>query len=142
MLQTEKYLEVRFCEVDAMNIVWHGHYIKYLEDGREDFGRQYGLSYSSLAQAGYGIPIVELELSYKQSLRYGDALVVETRYVASPSPKLCFEYRIRHATSGQLMCTGRTTQVFINAQQQLELLPPPCFTTWQQQWLFTSSPSL
>ena len=140
MLQTKKHLDVRFCEVDAMHIVWHGHYIKYLEDGREDFGRQFGLSYHSLAQAGYGIPIVTLEISYKKSLRYGDSLVVETRYVACPTPKLCFEYRILNAATGQLVCTARSTQVFIDSHQQLLLLAPPCYVEWQQQWLACPQP--
>ena len=27
---------VRFSEVDSMQIVWHGHYVKYMEEGRED----------------------------------------------------------------------------------------------------------
>ena len=140
MLQTEKHLEVRFCEVDSMNIVWHGHYVKYLEDGREDFGRQYGLSYLALAEQGWGIPIVELEVNYKQSLRYGDAIVVETTYVPQSAPKICFAYRIRHAGSGQLVCTGRTTQVFIDTQHQLQLTAPAYFTAWQQQWLPSTLP--
>ncbi|GGF03912.1 acyl-CoA thioesterase [Hymenobacter cavernae] len=135
MLQTTKQLTVRFCEVDAMHIVWHGHYVKYLEDGREEFARHYGLGYYLLERAGYGIPIVEMELSYKKSARYGDTLEVETRYVPSATPRICFDYRIRHADTRQLICTARTTQVFTNAQHQLQLLPPPCFTEWQQHWL-------
>ncbi len=30
---------VRFNEADPLGIVWHGHYIRYFEDGREDFGK-------------------------------------------------------------------------------------------------------
>ncbi|MGY3091489.1 acyl-CoA thioester hydrolase [Hymenobacter sp. UYAg731] len=142
MLQSEKKLEVRFCEVDSMHIVWHGHYLQYLEEGREDFGRKFGLGYRQLAAAGYGIPIVDLQVSYKQSLRYGDALVVETRYRPTAAPKLCFDYRIRRADSREIVCTGRTTQVFIDAHQQLLLLPPPCFTAWLQQWQLTPEPAL
>ena len=41
-----KYIEdkvqvrVRFSEVDAMGVVWHGNYLKYFEDGREKLGAQ------------------------------------------------------------------------------------------------------
>lgn len=31
-------LRVRFSEVDSMQIVWHGEYVRYFEDGREAFG--------------------------------------------------------------------------------------------------------
>ncbi len=28
---------VRFSEIDSMQIVWHGEYVRYFEDGRESF---------------------------------------------------------------------------------------------------------
>jgi hypothetical protein len=31
-------IPVRFNEADPLGIVWHGHYIRYFEDGREAFG--------------------------------------------------------------------------------------------------------
>ena len=33
-------LRIRFNEIDALGIVWHGHYIKYFEDAREAFGKK------------------------------------------------------------------------------------------------------
>jgi len=38
-------IPVRFCEIDPLSIVWHGHYLKYFEEAREAFGRKYGLGY-------------------------------------------------------------------------------------------------
>ena len=38
-------IPVRFSEVDSLQIVWHGHYIEYMEEAREAFGKKYGLSY-------------------------------------------------------------------------------------------------
>ena len=38
-------IQVRFSEVDSIKMVWHGHYITYMEDAREAFGRKYGLEY-------------------------------------------------------------------------------------------------
>ena len=34
-------IRVRFSEVDSMQVVWHGEYMRYFEDGREDFGRRF-----------------------------------------------------------------------------------------------------
>ena len=42
-LVASKHFEVRFSEVDSMNIVWHGSYPLYFEDAREAFGAKYGL---------------------------------------------------------------------------------------------------
>ena len=50
---------VRFSEIDSMQIVWHGEYVRYFEDGREAFGKQYGLDYMSIYREGYMVPIVD-----------------------------------------------------------------------------------
>lgn len=44
---------VRFHEVDLLNVMWHGHYLKLFEDGREDFGRIHGLSYMDVFSHGF-----------------------------------------------------------------------------------------
>lgn len=59
---------VRFSEIDSMQIVWHGEYVRYFEDGREAFGKQYGLDYMSIYREGYMVPIVDLTCQFKQSL--------------------------------------------------------------------------
>ena len=44
-LTSSKDIEIRFSEVDMMKVVWHGAYPLYLEDAREAFGDEYGLTY-------------------------------------------------------------------------------------------------
>ena len=46
-MEFEIRFKIRFNETDPLGIVWHGHYITYLEDGRESFGKKYaGISKS------------------------------------------------------------------------------------------------
>ena len=59
-LTASKRFEVRFSEVDSMNIVWHGSYPLYFEDAREAFGARYGLGYMDIFGNGYYAPLVEL----------------------------------------------------------------------------------
>ena len=59
-LKASKDIEIRFSEVDSMNVVWHGSYALYFEDARETFGAQYGLEYLTIAGNGYFAPLVEL----------------------------------------------------------------------------------
>ena len=61
-------IKVRFSEIDSMQIVWHGEYVRYFEDGRESFGKHYGLGYMDIYSEGYMVPIVELNCQFKQSL--------------------------------------------------------------------------
>ena len=55
-----------------MHIVWHGSYALYFEDAREEFGRVFGLSYSSYVENGCYAPLVDLQFSYRQPLRHGE----------------------------------------------------------------------
>ena len=128
-------LRVRFSEVDSMQIVWHGEYVRYFEDGREAFGREFaGLGYMDIHASGYTAPIVELQLQYKKPLRVNDTAVVETRYIATEAAKICFEYTIRSGTDGEIVAEGSSTQVFLDARGELQLLAPEFYRKWKERW--------
>lgn len=127
-------LRVRFSEIDSMQIVWHGEYVRYFEDGRESFGRHYGLNYMSIYREGYMVPIVDLACQFKQSLTFGEEAIVETRYIVCEAAKIQFEYTIFRASDMNIVATGSTTQVFINLKKELELLNPPFYQLWKKKW--------
>lgn len=128
-------LRVRFSEVDSMQVVWHGEYVRYMEDGREAFGRQYGIGYADILNAGFFVPIVELDIRYRHSLRYGESAVVETRYIRTDAAKIQFEYIIYGKETGNIAATGATTQVFIDRKtSRLELNSPDFYNAWKARW--------
>lgn len=129
-------VRVRFNEVDSMHIVWHGEYVKYFEDGREEFGREFdGIGYMDIANSGFYAPMVELNIQYKKSLKCNDTAIVETRFIDTPAAKICFEYKIIRQSDNEVVATGNSVQVFTNSNGELELLPPPFFTKWKEKWL-------
>jgi acyl-CoA thioester hydrolase len=123
---------VRFSEVDSLHMVWHGNYIRYFEDGREAFGMQYGLGYLEVHEHGYVTPIVRTECDYKRPLRYGEKFRIETRFINSSAAKLIFDYTIFNLTTNQISATGRTIQVFLDGEGELQLTNPPFFEEWKQ----------
>lgn len=128
-------LRVRFSEVDSMEVVWHGEYVRYMEDGREAFGRQYGIGYTEIRDAGYVVPMVDLNIRYKQSLKYGESAIVETRYIRMDAAKILFEYIIFRESDGEVVATGSSTQVFVNIQTELlELNNPDFYIAWKEKW--------
>ncbi len=129
-------LAVKFNEADPLGIVWHGHYIRYFEDGREAFGNTHGCSYLDFYNNGFVVPIVHVECDYKRSLRYGDKLIVEATYLPTLAAKIIFNYKLFNAKTGELVAKGRTTQVFLDlATNTLQLSTPEFFETWKKQWL-------
>jgi acyl-CoA thioester hydrolase len=136
----DKYLSdkltvlVRFNEADPLGIVWHGHYIRYFEDGRESFGNKYGLRYLDFYKKGYVIPVVKVECDFKRSLRYGDEVTVETTFIHCDAAKLQFKYRLYNTKSGELVATGSSVQVFLDKEKsQLQLTNPPFFEEWKKE---------
>lgn len=128
-------VRIRFSEVDSMHVVWHGDYVRYLEDGREDFGRHYGIGYLDISEAGYVVPIVELNIQYKQAITYGETLMVETRYIPTDAAKIHLEYIIYKEDSRTIAATATSIQVFVRKDtHELELNNPLFYKAWKEKW--------
>ncbi|TLV03560.1 acyl-CoA thioesterase [Dyadobacter luticola] len=133
MIASEIEIDIRFSETDAMGVVWHGNYLKFFEDGREAFGKAYGLEYLTIFDKGYFTPIVKSEIDHKAPVYYGQAIKVITRYVAAKSAKIQFEYEVWNITTGELSAVGKTMQVFLDKESRtLELLTPDFYRLWKE----------
>jgi acyl-CoA thioester hydrolase len=125
-------IAVKFSDVDMLGVVWHGNYIRYFEDGREAFGKQYGLGYMDVYN-GYVVPIVNVNCDYKRFLRYEDRVIIETVYTPTESAKINFAYRLLNAKTGELIVKGSTVQVFVHRDNfELQLTNPDFFLEWKQ----------
>lgn len=102
-LTASKRFEVRFSEVDSMNIVWHGSYPLYFEDAREAFGARYGLGYMDIFGNGYYAPLVELSFKYKSPIVYGMPCRIDIHYRPTEAAKIVFDYEIHHAETDELL---------------------------------------
>ncbi|MBR0073894.1 MAG: acyl-CoA thioesterase [Bacteroidales bacterium] len=132
ILQAEKEIEIRFSEVDSMNIVWHGSYVLYLEDAREAFGKKYHLEYLYMYEKGFYAPLVDMQLHYKTPLRYRDRAKIVIKFRNTAAAKLIFDYEIYNLTTGELALTATTTQVFLDTDYQLLWSVPEFISQWKQ----------
>ena len=131
-LKTSKEFDVRFSEVDSMNIVWHGSYALYFEDAREQFGKEFGLSYMFYFDNGFYAPLVELNFSYKKPLLYEQKARIEIIYRNVPAAKVIFDYEIRLTEDDSLIATGSSTQVFLDRDYNLVWSNPPFYEAWKK----------
>jgi acyl-CoA thioester hydrolase len=133
-LEEETLVRVRFNEVDAMRVVWHGHYVGYLEEARRAFGRRYGVDYPVMFEHHTPAPVVQLHLDYYAPARMSDMLEVTARLFKSESAKLEFEYEIRRQGETTLLAAGSSVQVFTNTAGELLLNWPPYMVELLKQW--------
>lgn len=133
-LRASKLLDIRFSEVDSMNVVWHGSYMLYFEDARELFGQKYDLTYMGFFDHGYFAPLVEMNFQWKRPIKYGMRPRIDIIYRPTISAKIVFDYEIRDPEDETLFATGHSVQVFMDTNYQLVLYSPEFYDEWRRRW--------
>jgi acyl-CoA thioester hydrolase len=125
-LSAEVMQEVPFHDVDVMEVVWHGYYVKYFELARCALLRRIDYDYSQMRASGYAWPVVECYLKYVRPARYGQRLVVRSR-LREYENRLKIDYEITDAESGERLTKGFTVQVAVDlGSGELQFVSPPC----------------
>lgn len=128
-------IEVPFHDLDPVQIVWHGHYAKYLELARDALMRRVGYSHAEMMATGYAWPVVEMRLRYVQPARLGDRLRV-TATLLEHEPRLKIAYEIADAVSGRRLTRAHTVQVPISMPDgKLQYAIPEVFRAPMEQAL-------
>ena len=102
--------EVPFHDVDALRIVWHGNYFKYLELARTALLRACDLDTEFIAQPGYRLLLVDAHCRYTFPLRYGDKARV-TACLSAITPRIVISYRIRNLSHNRGSARAKTVLV-------------------------------
>lgn len=119
----ETSIKVRFNEVDAYRVAWHGHYVAWMEIGRSELAGRFGLDAFQLAELGYLGPVVNLEIKYLRPARFNDELTVRTRIIPGESATLVFESVIVDCC-GVKLASGLTTHALTDLDGVLQFQLP------------------
>ena len=65
-IQTSYEFNVHFYDLDPVGVMWHGNYIKYMEDARMYLLDCIGYNYDKHIESGYIWPVVTMNLKYKK----------------------------------------------------------------------------
>jgi acyl-CoA thioester hydrolase len=117
---------VPFHDVDLAGVVWHGHYIKYLENARWALMDRVGFGLDAMKASGFLWPVVGLEVKYVRAARYGDQLRVQASLIEWET-RLVLNYLIVDAKDGSRVGRAQTVQVAVeNGTGTLQLVSPAC----------------
>lgn len=122
---TEITIRAQFYDLDPMEVVWHGNYVRYFEEARCALLDLIGYNYPQMQQSGYAWPIVDLRVKYVRPVRFRQMIVVRAE-LAEFENRLKIEYRVSDQTSGEILTKASTIQVAVNADTgELCLESPP-----------------
>lgn len=117
-------IEVPFFDVDAMHIVWHGHYVKYLEVARCAFLSSISYDYDEMARQGYGWPIVQMNFKYIKPAHFNQKIRVDLEIIEIESC-LRIDYLIFDASTNEKLTKASTTQAVVSIKTgQLQFETP------------------
>lgn len=127
VLGTDIEVQVPFFDVDSMDVVWHGHYVKYLEMARCALLDEIGHNYVQMKAAGYVWPVIDLQLRYVRAARFGQRLNVRAELVEWRN-RLKLHYLLSDAETGERITRASTIQVAVTIAGEMQLLSPRVFT--------------
>lgn len=120
-------LTVPFYDVDSMDIVWHGHYVKYFEDARCRLLDALDYNYLAMRDSGYGFPVVDIRLKYVRPARFNRRIRVEAT-LQEWDVRLKIGYIIKDIETGEVLTRGYSVQVAIEAASgEMCFALPPIF---------------
>ncbi len=104
---------VPFYDLDPMNMVWHGNYLKYFDQTRSALFHDVGIDLFDYYQKTRCLfPIIKTATKYIVSLKYRDEFICEAT-VAEAQYKIVIDFKIKLIKNDQLCAKGRSEQVAV-----------------------------
>jgi acyl-CoA thioester hydrolase len=112
-VSTSVTLKVPYYDVDLMQIVWHGNYLKYFEVARQALFREYGVDLRRYTEeTRYVFPVVRSTIKHIWPLRFDDEFIC-TAVVKEARVKIVLDFEIKLISNGKVCAKGWTEQVAV-----------------------------
>ena len=127
VLHIDTEIQVPFFDVDTMHVVWHGHYVKYLEVARCALLDKLGHNYTHMLDSGYAWPVIDLQLRYVRGATFGQTINVRASLVEWEN-RLKIDYLITDIATGERLTRASTVQVAVDVNtREMQLVCPRVF---------------
>jgi acyl-CoA thioester hydrolase len=100
-------VRVQWADADAAQIVWHGNFLRYLDQAEQDLFAALGLTYQSIdARFAVILPRTKFECTFRAPARVGDHLVVDLSVVVLHPRRVRVPFRITQRGTERLVLDG------------------------------------
>lgn len=106
-------MQVQFFDLDPMEIVWHGNYVKYLEVVRCALLDKIAYNYVEMKASGFSWPVIDMQLRYIAPASFGQRLILRADIVEWEN-RLKIDYQITDAETRKRLNRASTTQVAVD----------------------------
>ncbi|MDR0966239.1 MAG: acyl-CoA thioesterase [Myxococcales bacterium] len=116
-------LDVPFHDIDALHVVWHGHYLKYLEIARCALLKKFDLDVMRMVELGYRFMISDISVRHTSALTYGDRFRV-TAWFTETEHRIGIAYEIFNLATQKRAARAHSTLITVSAEGKLRLSTP------------------
>ena len=110
MIENTMNFKVQYADTDAYGVVWHGSYLRWMEEGRVELLEDYGLKIDKLQhEDDVVMPVIELDIKYKYSAKLMDEIVLKTKIIDLTTTTVTFLQEIFIKETNKL-CTSATVR--------------------------------
>lgn len=120
----ETFIDVPFYDLDPMNVVWHGNYVKYLEVARCDLLSKIGYTYDDMRADGVAYPVATMDLKFIKSAKFMQKLKVVSTIV-DYEPALNIKYEIFDCESGEKIFKAKSMQICVDTATRESVYTAP-----------------
>ncbi len=123
MLQHEYVFRVMYPDTDQMGTVHHANYAKYYETARWELFRSLGISYRSVEEAGYMLPVIRMTTRFLKPIHYDDLLTILTTLKTMRGARIAFTYKLYNANH-ELVNEAETDLAFVHRDSWKPCIAP------------------
>lgn len=103
---------VQYHDTDAYGVVWHGSYLRWMEEGRVNFLFDHGIEIHKLQdEKNIVMPVVEIDIKYKMSARLMDRVILRTNVEEITKASITFVQEISLEETGKVCTLARVKAV-------------------------------
>ena len=112
---------VPFYETDAMGVVHHSNFVRYLELARIVWLDEHDLPYRKVVEQGIHYATTKVEVAYHRAARFDDVIEIFTWIEWARGASLRMAYVLR--SGGATVATGATEHAAVDLEGRVRRLP-------------------
>lgn len=117
-----------------MGVVYHANYLVWFEIGRTKYIESLGLSYVKMEEEDVVSPVLDLQVTFKKPIRYGEDAYVETWLEEYDGLRTVYGYHILNAKD-EIAVSGFSKHAVVKKDTFRPISLRRSFPEWHQAYL-------
>jgi len=114
--------KVYYEDTDALGVVYHANYLKYMERARSEYVELFGKPIWEWNRLGYYIVVYAMNIRFKRAAQLGDTLEIVSAFSLQSPYRGLFRQRVER--DGQVYVEADVELTCLDPQRNLREFPP------------------